>query len=164
MKLTKGIKVLCNLVDIFTQKTSKPASLLVFFMMAVTATEVVARYVFNNPTTWAWPVNKQLFGLFILFAGVYTTSKSGHIRIEILYDNFPPKIQYIVRLITLAALISFMGVLVWQGAWMGWNAWVVKEVSARAFRIPLYPFKLLIPVFAFLFLVQGIAVFIKGED
>ena len=38
---------------------------------------------------------------------------------------------------------------------MGWNAWVVKEVSARAFRIPLYPFKLLIPVFAFLFLVQG---------
>ncbi len=162
--MAKGIKLLFSLVDAFTQKTSKPASLLVFFMMVVTATEVIARYVFNNPTNWAWSVNKQLFGLFILFAGVYTTSKSGHIRIEILYDHFPPRIQYIVRLIALAALISFMGVLVWQGSWMGWNAWVVKEVSARAFRIPLYPFKLLIPVFAFLFLVQGIAVFIKGED
>jgi TRAP-type mannitol/chloroaromatic compound transport system permease small subunit len=57
-----------------------------------------------------------------------------------------------------------MGVLVWQGAWMGWNALMVKELSARAFRIPLYPFKLLIPVVAFLILLQGIALFIKGED
>jgi TRAP-type mannitol/chloroaromatic compound transport system permease small subunit len=160
----KGIKVFFSLIDAFTQKTSKPASLLVFCMMAVTATEVVARYVFNNPTTWVWPVNRQLFGIFILFAGLYTTSKGGHIRIEILYDYFPPKIKYIARLIALAALICFMGVLVWQGAWMGWNALMVKELSARAFRIPLYPFKLLIPVVAFLILLQGIALFIKGED
>ncbi len=162
--MSKGLRVFFGLVDAFTQKTSKPASLLVFFMMLVTATEVVARYVFNNPTTWAWPINKQLFGLFILFAGVYTTSKNGHIRIEIFYDRFSPRTKYIVRLISLAALICFMGVLVWQSAWMGWNAWVVKELSARAFRIPLYPFKMLIPVFAFLFLLQGISAFIKGED
>lgn len=162
--MAKGIKVFFALIDAFTQKTSKPTSLLVFFMMAVTATEVVARYVFNNPTTWAWPINRQLFGIFILFAGLYTTSKGGHIRIEILYDHFPPKIKYIARLIALAGLICFMGVLVWQGAWMGWNALMVKELSARAFRIPLYPFKLLIPVVAFLILLQGIAFFIKGED
>lgn len=162
--MVKGFRFFLGLVDAFTQKTSKPASLLVFCMMLVTATEVVARYVFNNPTTWAWPINKQLFGLFILFAGVYTTSKSGHIRIEIFYDRFPPRIQYIVRWISLAALICFMGVLVWQSSWMGWNAWMVKELSARAFRIPLYPFKMLIPVFAFLFLLQGIAAFMRGED
>ena len=162
--MAKAIKVFVSLIDAFTQKTSKPASLLVFFMMAVTATEVVARYAFNNPTTWVWPVNRQLFGIFILFAGLYTTSKGGHIRIEILYDHFPPKIKFISRLVALAALICFMGVLVWQGAWMGWNALMVKELSARAFRIPLYPFKLLIPVVAFLILLQGIAFFIKGED
>ena len=162
--MAKGIKLLFNLVDAFTQKTSKYACLLVFVMMVTTAWEVIARYVFNNPTSWVWPVNRQIFGIFILFAGVYTTSKGGHIRIEILYDHFPPRIKYIARLIALAALICFMGVLVWQSAWMGWNAWTVKELSARAFRIPLYPFKLLIPVFAFLFLLQGIAAFIKGKD
>jgi TRAP-type mannitol/chloroaromatic compound transport system permease small subunit len=57
-----------------------------------------------------------------------------------------------------------MGVLIWQGSWMGWNALMVKELSAGSFRMPLYPLKLLIPVFAFLILLQGIAVFIKDKD
>ncbi len=162
--MAKGVKFVFNLIDTFTQKTSKPAGLLIFFMMVVTVTEVVARYVFNHPTTWVWPINKQLFGLFILFAGLYTTYKGGHIRIEILYDHFPPKIKSIARLIALAGLICFMGVLVWQSAWMGLNALKVKELSAGAFRMPLYPLKLLIPAFAFLILLQGIAVFIRGKD
>jgi TRAP-type mannitol/chloroaromatic compound transport system permease small subunit len=162
--MAKGVKFVFNLIDTFTQKTSKPAGLLIFFMMVVTVTEVVARYVFNHPTTWVWPINKQLFGLFILFAGLYTTYKGGHIRIEILYDHFPPKIKSIARLIALACLICFMGVLVWQSAWMGLNALKVKELSAGAFRMPLYPLKLLIPAFAFLILLQGIAVFIRGKD
>ena len=91
--MVKGVKFLFELIDTFTEKTSKVACLLVFFMMLVTSTEVVARYVFNNPTTWAWTINKQLFGIFILFAGVYTTYKCGHIRIEIIYDYLPPKLN-----------------------------------------------------------------------
>jgi TRAP-type mannitol/chloroaromatic compound transport system permease small subunit len=162
--MAKGIKLIFSLIEAFTQKTSRYACLLVFVMMVTTVWEVVARYVFNNPTTWVWPVNRQLFGLFILFAGVYTTFKGGHIKIEIFYDHFPSKMKYISRLIALAALICFMGVLVWQASWMGWNAWMVRELSAGAFRIPLYPFKMLIPVFAFLFLLQGIAFFFKGEE
>lgn len=162
--MVKGVNFLCELIDKFTEKASKPACFLIFFMMLITATEVVARYVFNNPTTWAWTMNKQLFGIFILFAGVYATYKRSHIRIEILYDHFPPKVKYIARLIALAGLICFMGVLIWQGSWMGWNALMVKELSAGSFRMPLYPLKLLIPVFAFLILLQGIAVFIKGKD
>ncbi len=162
--MAKGVKFVFNIVDTFTQKTSKPAGLLVFFMMAVTVTEVVARYVFNHPTTWVWPINKQLFGLFILLAGLYTTYKGGHIRIEIFYDHFPPKLKYIARLIALACLICFMGVLIWQSGWMGLNALKVRELSAGAFRMPLYPLKLLIPAFAFLILLQGIAVFIRDKD
>ena len=162
--MVKGVNLFSELIDKFTEKASKIACFLVFFMMLTTATEVVARYVFNNPTTWAWTINKQLFGLFILFAGVYATYKGSHIRIEILYDHFPPKFKYIARLISLAGLICFMGVLIWQGSWMGWNALMVKELSAGAFRMPLYPFKLLIPVFAFLILLQGIADFIKSKD
>jgi TRAP-type mannitol/chloroaromatic compound transport system permease small subunit len=39
-----------------------------------------------------------------------------------------------------------------------------SEKAAGAFRIPLYPFKLLMPVLAFLFLLQGISHFRKGKD
>jgi len=55
-------------------------------------------------------------------------------------------------------------VLIWQSAWMGWNSLMMKEKAAGAFRIPLYPFKLLIPVVAFLFLLEGISYFRRGKD
>lgn len=157
--MTKGIEALFNLVDGITEKISKPASLLVIIMMGITTTEVVARYFFNRPTVWAWPLNRQIFGLFILVAGIYTMSRGEHIRIEILYNHFPPKIKLIARLFSMVGLISFIGVLIWQGAWMGWNSLMSRELLSGAFRIPLYPFKLLIPICAFLFLLQGIVVF-----
>jgi len=162
--MTKGVNFFSNQVGRITEFISKPASLLVFIMMLITSTEVIGRYVFNHPTTWAWPLNRQVFGVFILVAGAYAMSKQEHIRIEILYDHFPPKIKMIARGIALASFILFMGVLVWQGSWMGWNSLMMKEKLAGAFRMPLYPFKILIPIGALLFLLQGIAVYFKRDD
>ncbi len=162
--MAKGNNSPSDLISRITEAISKPASLLVFIMMLITSTEVIGRYVFNSPTTWAWPLNRQIFGVFILIAGAYAMSKREHIRIEILYDLFPPKIKMIARGIALASFVIFMGVLVWQGSWMGWNSLMMKEKLAGAFRMPLYPFKILIPVGALLFLLQGIAVFFRRDD
>jgi TRAP-type mannitol/chloroaromatic compound transport system permease small subunit len=129
-------------VDKVVERSSKIVCYLVFVIMVITALDVIARYVFNHPLVWGWLSNRLLFGVFILFAGVYTLSKGEHIRIEIFYDHFPPR-----------------SVLVWQSSWMGWNSLMMKEKAAGAFRIPLYPFKLLIPIVAFLFLLEGISYF-----
>ena len=153
-----------SLMGKITATIGKPASFLVFIMMLITSIEVIGRYVFNHPTTWAWPLNRQIFGVFILVAGAYTMSKREHIRIEILYDHFPPVIKTFARWTALICLIIFLGVLVWQSAWSGWNSFMMKEKLAGAFRMPLYPFKMLIPIGAFLFLLQGIAVFFRRQD
>lgn len=157
--MAKGIRLVFNLVDAITAKISKPAGILVFIMMCITATEVVARYAFNHPTVWVWPMNRQLFGVFILFAGIYTMSQGAHIRVEILYEHFPPKMKMIARCIAVAAFLCFTVALVLQGSRMGWNALIVRERATGAFPIPLYPLKLLIPIVAFLFLLEGIVVF-----
>ena len=148
-----------NRIDAIVEKSARITSYLVFIMMLVTALDVVARYVFNRPLLWGWLLNRQLFGIFILFAGVYTLFKGEHIRIEILYDHFSPGLKKVAKWIGLLAFISFMGVLVWQASWMGWNSLMMNEKAAGAFRIPWYPFKLLIPAVAFLFLLEGIAAF-----
>ena len=146
-------------VDIIVERSSKIVCYLVFVIMVITAVDVTARYFFNHPLVWGWLTNRLLFGVFILFAGVYTLSKGEHIRIEIFYYHFPPRIKRIAQWIAMVAFVSFMGVLVWQSSWMGWNSLMMKEKAAGAFRIPLYPFKLLIPIVAFLFLLEGISYF-----
>jgi TRAP-type C4-dicarboxylate transport system permease small subunit len=106
--------------------------------------EVIGRYVFNHPTSWVWPVSKQLFGIFILMALAYTEAKDGHIRIEIVYDHFPKIIKKLVDWFSFAVKVSFMGVLAWQTFIMAQNAIVLRERASGSFKIPLYPFKSLI--------------------
>ena len=162
--MSKSNNVVSNVIDAVSRKTGRVVSYAVLLIMFVTALDVVARYVFNNPLLWGWLLNRQLFGVFILFAGIYAMATGMHIRIEIFYDHFPRRLKQIARLIALACLVALLGVLVWQGAWMGWNSLMMGEKAAGAFRVPLYPFKLLIPIAALLFLLEGIVVFLRGED
>jgi len=162
--MSKAAKTFFDRVDAVAEKAGKITCYLVFIIMLITTMDVVARYVFNRPLVWGWLLNRQLFGVFILFAGVYTLFKGEHIRIEILYDHFPRGLKTAAKWIGLAAFISFIGVLVWQGSWMGWNSLMMNEKAAGAFRIPWYPFKLLIPAVAFLFLLEGISAFRRSDD
>jgi TRAP-type mannitol/chloroaromatic compound transport system permease small subunit len=164
MQMSNAVKIFFNWVDTIAEKAGKVTCYLVFIIMLITTFDVVARYVFNRPLLWGWLLNRQLFGVFILFAGVYTLFKGEHIRIEIFYDHFPPKFKNFARWVALTALVAFMGVLVWQGSWMGMNSLRMGEKAAGAFRIPWYPFKLLIPIVAFLFLLEGIAAFRRRDD
>ncbi len=162
--MSQGVDKFFQWVDKVSEKMGKIFCYLVFIIMLITTIDVTARYVFNRPLLWGWLTNRLLFGVFILFAGVYTLLKGEHIRIEILYDLFPKKLKAIARWISLTAMTAFLGALVWQSSWMGWNSLMNNEKAAGAFRIPLYPFKLLMPIVAFLFLLQGISFFRKGKD
>ena len=134
--MLKAGKGFFDWVDVVAEKAGKITCYLVFIIMLITTFDVVARYVFNRPLVWGWLLNRQLFGVFILFAGVYTLLKGEHIRIEILYDHFPPGLKSVARWIGLLAFISFMGVLVWQGAWMGWNSLMMKKRPPAHFESP----------------------------
>jgi len=151
-------------IDVIADKSGKIFCYLVFIIMLIVTLDVVARYVFNHPLLWGWVLNRQLFGVFILFAGVYTLYTGGHISIEIFYDRFGRKVKSIARLFALAAFLGFVGVLLWQTTWMGLNSLQMKEKAAGAFRIPLYPFKLLIPVVVLLFLLVGISALRREKD
>ena len=150
-------------IEKVSEKVGRLCCYVVLLMMIVTTTEAVARYVFNNPLPWTWILNRQLFGIFILFAGVYTMQRRDHIRIEIVYDYLPPKIKAIARGIALVSACSFLGVLVWQSSWMGLNSFNMRELWQGAFRFPLYPLKMLIPVVSFWFLLQAIVSLLRDD-
>lgn len=127
-------------------------SLLILLIMAIVTYEVIARYGFNSPTSWAWLINKQLFGVFVMAAGGYALVHNSHIRIEMLYEHFPPVLKKAVKWLTLLAAICFLGALLWKSWVMGMEAWDTKELAMGVFKLPLYPLKLFMPVGALLFL------------
>lgn len=154
--MIKGLKSFFKFIDTISTRLGDALSILIVVIMLFTTVEVVLRYVFNSPTIWVWPVNRQIFGVYILFAGIYSMSKSAHIRIEIFQNLLSGRVKQAATLIGLFSFSIFIGVLIFKGAQLGKMSWMIGETANGAFRIPLYPLKVLIPVTAVLFLLEGI--------
>jgi TRAP-type mannitol/chloroaromatic compound transport system permease small subunit len=145
------------------EAVGKVGSYLILFIMAIVTYEVISRYAFNAPTSWAWLINKQIFGVFVLVAGGYTLIHKSHIRIEMLYDHYPPALKTAVRWLTLAAAFCFLGSLFWKSGVMGLDAWQNGETATGVLKLPLYPLKMFMPVGAGLFLLGCVAIYAKKK-
>ncbi|MBU1340269.1 MAG: TRAP transporter small permease [Proteobacteria bacterium] len=139
------------------------SSILILLIMAIVSFEVISRYAFNAPTSWAWLINKQLFGVFVLIGGSYALIHKSHIQIEMLYDHFPKTMKTFVRWLTLAAALCFLGGLLWKSAIMGMVALKVGEKATGVFKLPLYPLKMFMPFSIALFILGCIAVYGKKK-
>lgn len=157
------LKTVFKSIDTASEKAGRVVSLLALVLMAIVVIGVVARYVFHASFIWGLPINRQVFAVFILFAGVYAMLVGAHLRVEVLYTRFSPRMKFRAGLVDLAAFLIFMGVLVWQSGWMAGSSLMNLELTQGHPKIPLYVIKTLIPLVAFLFLLQGISAFFRKD-
>jgi TRAP-type mannitol/chloroaromatic compound transport system permease small subunit len=161
--MRKITTVFLKLTDAVTEKTGRAVSLMALPIMLIIAIEVVARYVFNSPTRWAWPLSTHLFGVLSLFGGAYALLHNRHIRVEVLHERFGSRLKLVSNVLTAVCFLLFIGLLVWQGYVMAEMSVGSREVIRGIIHFPVYPLKILVPVAAFLFLLQGIAVFLRRK-
>ncbi len=137
-----------------------------WFIVALTlmiSWEVFSRYVLDHPHPWAFDVMIMMYGTVFMMAGAYTLSKNGHVRGDVLYGFFPPRLQ---AGLDLALYILFFIPGVFALAWAGYNfaaeSWAINEHSnVTADGPPVYPFKTIIPVAGAFLLAQGVVEIIR---
>ena len=125
--------------------------------------EVFSRYALDHPHPWVFDGMIMLYGSMFMMAGAYTLSKNGHVRGDVLYGFFPPRLQAGLDL-TLYILFFVPGVFAL--AWAGYNyaaeSWAIRELSnVTADGPPVYPFKTIIPLAGAMLLVQGFVEIIR---
>jgi TRAP-type mannitol/chloroaromatic compound transport system permease small subunit len=127
------------------------------------AWEVFSRYALDNPHPWAFDVMSMMYGSLFMMAGAYTLSKNGHVRGDVLYGFFPPRLQAGLDL-TLYILFFIPGVvaLAWAGYGFAAESWAINEHSnITANGPPVYPFKTIIPIAGAILLAQGLVEIIR---
>jgi len=132
---------------------------LIVALTALISWEVFSRYVLSNPHAWSFDVMIMMYGTMFMMAGAYTLSKNGHVRGDVLYGFFPPRLQAGLDLL-LYILFFVPGVvaLVWAGWRYAGESWVIREHSnITADGPPIYPFKMVIPLAGTFLLLQGLA-------
>ncbi|NMB42420.1 MAG: TRAP transporter small permease subunit [Firmicutes bacterium] len=156
------MKKLFTYVDWFTEKTSNYIQFLVLVMMLIVVISVVTRYFLKIGFIWALPINRQLWGVFILFAGSYTMLMNRHLNIEVLTSRLPFAIQFCLKILNLLIFISVLGIIIWQSSKVALNSVLLRELSQGTPKIPLYTIKTAIPLLCVVFLFQGIASLLRG--
>ena len=125
--------------------------------------EVFSRYVLDNPHSWAFDVMSMMYGSLFMMAGAYTLSKNGHVRGDVLYGFFPPRLQAWLDLI-LYILFFIPGVVALAYAGYGFAAesWAINEHSnITANGPPVYPFKTILPIAGAFLLAQGLVEIVR---
>ena len=125
--------------------------------------EVFSRYVLGRPHAWAFDAMIMLYGTLFMMAGAYTLSKNGHVRGDVLYGFFPPRLQAALDL-GLYFVFFLPGViaLVWAGYRYAGESWAINEHSnITSDGPPIYPFKTIIPIAGAFLLLQGLAEIVR---
>ncbi len=146
-------------IDLLSTWVGRCAGWLILVLTFGVSYEVIVRYVFNAPTTWAYDVAYITYGALFLLAGAYGLARNAHVRGDMLYRLWPPRMQATLDLI-LYFLFFFPGILalIYSGYGFAKMSWMFKEVSVFSpAGAPIFPLKGLIPLTGVLLLIQGVA-------
>jgi TRAP-type mannitol/chloroaromatic compound transport system permease small subunit len=154
-------------VLLFTDKVStffgQALSWLIVALTALMTWEVLSRRFLDTPHAWTFDAQIQLYGTLFMMSGAYTLSKSGHVRGDVLYGFFPPRVQAGLDLV-LYVLFFLPGTvaLAWAGYRFAGESWAIRERSGIMSNGPfIYPFKTVIPIAGALILMQGLAEIVR---
>ena len=151
-----------NCIDRLSEWVGKIIAWMVPAMIVAILWEVISRYFFRAPTSWAHELSTMLYGAFVFLAGAYTQRFRAHVRSDALYRFFPVRVRRVCDVITGFLAIVFLFILLdvsWEFARRSWEAREFSSLSTWA--PPIYPFKSMIFLSTFFLLLQQIVTWME---
>ena len=155
-------------IDRLSEWMGKAFAWCILVLAFATTYEVFVRYVLRAPTSWAFDVSYIMYGTLFMMAGAYTLSRNAHVRGDFLYRLWPPRVQATVEFV-LYFIFFFPGILalIYAGMDYAIESWSFRpygpagpigQISINSpAGVPIFPLKTILPISAFLLLLQGIA-------
>ncbi len=132
--------------------------------------EVIVRYIFNSPTVWVQEVSIYLFMWAMLVGAAYTLMMGKHVRIDLLFDRLPRKVQLVLDAVTSVFGVIFCAIVTQQAYKMIMTSFKYGKVSATILRVPMWLIQLPLLLgfglltFQFFFIIVDRLVTLKAES
>ena len=150
-----------SVVDNISEWGAKSVSFLVVVAAILVIIEVVLRYGFNSPTVWGAELVTYLCMILYVMGGAYVLSLDMHVKVDVLYGRFSPRIRAILDMATAPFFFSFCVVILWFSVEWMWNSLVKGQTTGTQWDIFVFPVKLILPLATLLLLIQGLAKFTR---
>jgi|TARA_B110000977_G_scaffold151164_1_gene191765 TRAP-type mannitol/chloroaromatic compound transport system permease small subunit len=158
------LKKLIKYLELLTCIPGYIASALIIPLVVATCYEVFSRYLFGNPTIWAYEFGYLLMGFHFLLGGALTLKKQSHIRIDIFYNKMKKKTKSIVDLtLYLFLIIPCFSILSLRLLEHAQSSFLSGETTGQSAWNPLiWPMHFVIFVSFFILLLQVVAECLKA--
>jgi TRAP-type mannitol/chloroaromatic compound transport system permease small subunit len=155
---------LADRIDRLNTAIGRAAAWLALVIVILQFALVVARYVFGFGSIWLTETVVYANAALFLLAAAWTLCAGGHVRVDVFYAHATARSRALIDLIgALALLLPFALVLLWLSAGYAARSWEILERSQESSGLPfVYLLKTLIPAFAALMALQGVAQAIRA--
>src|SRR5450755_1429468 len=155
---------LADRIDRLTTAVGRRVAWLALVVVLLQFALVVARYLFGLGSIWVSEAVIYSHATLFLLAAAWTLRAGGHVRVDVFYAEASARTKAVVDLAgSVLLLLPFALALVWLSAPYAARSWAILERSQEASGLPLvFLLKSLIPLFALLMALQGIAQAIRA--
>ncbi len=164
----QGLLRLSKVIDAFTEVVGNITIWLVPIVVGVGVWNVANRYVgraigqslgSNVFIELQW----YIFSIIFFLGSAYVLKHGGHVRVDLLYANYPPRRKALVDLLgTLFFLMPFCVLLIYFSWPVVQTAFKIREMSPDPGGLPRYPLKAFLIISPTLLLIQGVSEAIKN--
>ncbi len=144
-------------IDRFSEAVGGVLAWLIVPLVGAAVWEVVARYGFDSPTSWAYEVIYMLCAAMFMLGAAYALRIGAHVRTDFFSSKWTPRMRAAIDAIAYVAFF-FPGIALFMlvGAEHAWTSYVRRDISAvTVWHPPLWPLRAVVPLAAALLLVQG---------
>jgi TRAP-type transport system small permease protein len=146
-----------NIAIKYTEKTLNFVALIMLFVIMILGTvNVIGRYVFNRPIIGSLEVSQIMMAGSFLLALAYTQAQRKHVTISDIVSRYPARLRTVVELVVLLISLALFGFMTWKSAALVGAQWQ-QNVLIQTLRIPEAPFRVLVPLGAFVLCLEIIS-------
>ncbi len=151
-----------RLMDGLSEALGRVIAWLVLLVALLSAGNATMRYAFSYSSNAYLEAQWYMFSLIFLLGGAYALKHNAHVRIDLIYGRFSPRVRAWIDLVgTLLFLLPMALGMIWLAWPWAMNALMVRETSPDVGGLPRWPLKLVVPIAFALLALQGLAEAIK---
>src|SRR4051794_21795564 len=155
---------LAERIDRLNTAIGRAASWCALAIVLIGFAVVLMRYVLGLGSIWLQETIIYAHAALFLLAAAWTLKENGHVRVDMFYASASPRVKAWVDLLgSLLLLLPFCIAIIWFSWPYVARSWAIFERWCETSGLPLvFLLKTLIPIFAVLLALQGIAMAIRA--
>ena len=150
---------LADQIDRLNTAVGRAASWCALAIVLIGFAVVLMRYVLGIGSIWLQESILYAHAALFLLAAAWTLKEDGHVRVDVFYAGASPRNKALIDLLgALLLLLPFAFAIIYLSLPYVDRSWAILERSRETSGLPLvFLLKTLIPVFALLLALQGVA-------